>query len=199
MPHFGVLSYRGTGHLNPLIALSMQLIARGHRVTLFQDPELAEKVRQYGLEFFPIEIPAFPGPRQQHMKTDRRKIATSLREIRNRLNRTTAEMEAFLREYPVAIRAAGVDTLIMGEISLAGPTVAEMLRLPYFIVSTSIPHNFGWKAPRSITPSRSPLEHLQKKLLEVSILRMTGPIRRSLDRYRRQVGLGPIRRYRSAA
>jgi zeaxanthin glucosyltransferase len=38
------------------------------------------------------------------------------------------------------------------------------------------------------------LEHLQKRLLEVSVLRMTGPIRRSLDRYRRQMGLGSIRR-----
>jgi hypothetical protein len=34
MSHFGVLSYKGAGHLNPLIALSRQLIDRGHRVTL---------------------------------------------------------------------------------------------------------------------------------------------------------------------
>jgi MGT family glycosyltransferase len=103
-------------------------------------------------------------------------------------------MEAFLREYPAAIQAAGVDTLILGEISLAGPTVAEMLRLPYFIVSTSIPHNFGWEAPRSITASRSRLEHMQKKLLEVSVLHMRGPIQHSLDHYRKQVGLGSILR-----
>jgi len=105
-------------------------------------------------------------------------------------------MEAFLREYLAAIRAVGVDALLLGEIALAGPTVAEILRLPYFIVSTSIPHNFGWEAPRTITPSFSWLERLQKELLEVSVLRMRGPIRRSLDRYRRRVGLGSIRRIR---
>jgi zeaxanthin glucosyltransferase len=192
--HFGVLSYKGTGHLNPLIALSQQLIARGHRVTFFQHPELEQRLRERGLGFFPVEIPGLPGSKRGQLKTGRRKAAASIWEICGRLNRTSAEMQAFLREYPAAIRAARVDVLIISEISLAGPTVAEMLRLPYFIVSTSIPHNFGWEAPRSIAASSSWLEHLQRKLLEVSILRMTGPIRRSLDRYRRQVGLGSIRR-----
>ncbi len=192
MSHFGVLSHKGAGHLNPLIALSRRLIARGHRVTLFQHPELEQRVRERGLEFSPIQIPGFPGSKQQRSKTGLPISPTSIGEIRDRVNRTIAEMEAFLREYPAPIRAAGVDTLIMSEISLAASTVAEILRLPYFIVSTSIPQNLGWKAPRSIAPSPSWLEHLQKSLLEVSILRMRGPIRRSLDRYRKQAGLGSI-------
>ena len=54
MSHFGVLSYKGTGHLNPLIALSRQLIDRGHRVTFFQKPEVEAQVRRNGLEFVPI-------------------------------------------------------------------------------------------------------------------------------------------------
>jgi zeaxanthin glucosyltransferase len=57
MSHFGVLSYKGTGHLNPLIALSRQLIDRGHRVTFFQKPEVDAQVRQHGLEFVPIGPP----------------------------------------------------------------------------------------------------------------------------------------------
>ena len=193
MSHFGVLSYKGTGHLNPLIALSRQLVARGHRVTLFQNPELEQRAREYGLEFFPVDIPSFSVSQSRTVKIGR-KATTSIGEIRERLNRTTTEIEAFLREYPIAIRAAGVDALIMGEISLAGPTVAEILRLPYFIVSISIPHNFGWAVSRSIAPSRSWLERLQKELLEVSVLRMKGPIRRSLDRYRKHFGLGSIRK-----
>jgi len=194
--HFGVLSYSGTGHLNPLIALSKKLVARGHRATFFQHHELEHRVRQHGLEFFPIEIPRLSGSKQQHVKTDRCKTTGCIGEICDRLKRIDGEMKMFLREYPAAIRAAGVDTLILGEISLTGPTVAEMLRLPYFIVSTSIPHNFGWESPRNITTSFSWLERLQKELLEVSVLRMRGPVRRSLDRHRRQVGLGSIRRIR---
>ncbi len=192
MAHFGVLSYKGIGHLNPLIALSRQLVARGHRVTLFQHPELEQHVRARGLEFFPIDIPgsSYTG---QPRGTNQRKPRTQIGEIAYRLRRIEGDMGAFLREYPAAIRDAGVDTLIVGEISLAGPTLAEMLRLPYFIVSTSIPHNFGWDAPRSIANPGSYMDRLQKNLLEVSVLRMKGPVRRSLDRYRRKIGLGSIK------
>ena len=193
MPHFGVLSYKGTGHLNPLIALSRQLVDRGHRVTLFQHPELEQHVRARGLEFFPIDVPRSSSTEQQSGSTNQGKPRTRIGEIAYRLRRIEGDMEAFLREYPAAIRDAGVDTLIMGEISLSGPTLAEILRLPYFIVSTSIPHNFGWDAPRSITNPGSYMDRLQKELLEVSVLRMKGPVRRGLDRYRREIGLGSIR------
>jgi zeaxanthin glucosyltransferase len=193
MPHFGVLSYKGTGHLNPLIALSRQLVARGHRVTLFQHPDLEQHVRARGLEFFPIDVPGSSPAGQHRGSANQRKPRTRIGEIAYRLRRIEGDMEAFLREYPAAIRDAGVDTLIMGEISLSGPTLAEILRLPYFIVSTSIPHNFGWDAPRSIADPGSYLDRLQKKLLEVSVLDMKGPVRRSLDRYRRNIGLGSIR------
>lgn len=193
MSHFGVLSYKGIGHLNPLIALSRQLVARGHRVTLFQHPELEQHVRARGLEFFPIDVPGSSSTGQHTASTNQRKPRTQIGEIAYRLRRIEEDMEAFLREYPAAIRDAGVDTLIMGEISLSGPTLAEILRLPYFIVSTSIPHNFGWDAPRSIAGSGSYLDRLKREILEVSVLRMRGPVRRTLDRYRRKTGLGPIR------
>jgi zeaxanthin glucosyltransferase len=192
MPHFGVLSYKGIGHLNPLIALSRQLVARGHRVTLFQHPELERQVRACGLEFFPIDVPGSSAG-QHRGSTNQRKPRTRIGEIAYRLRRIEIDIEAFLREYPPAIRDAGVDTLIMGEITLSGPTLAEMRRLPYFVVSTSIPHNFGWDAPRSIANAGSYLDRLQKEILEVSVLRMRGPVRRRLDRYRRNNGLESIR------
>jgi zeaxanthin glucosyltransferase len=36
MSHFGILSFPGTGHLHPLIALGRELVRRGHQVTVFQ-------------------------------------------------------------------------------------------------------------------------------------------------------------------
>jgi MGT family glycosyltransferase len=116
---------------------------------------------------------------------------TRIGQIRIALHRIGAEMEVFLNAYPRAIQATGVNTLIMGEISLTGPTVAEMLQLPYFIVSTSIPHNFGWES--SFTAHGAWLDRLQREILEVSILRMKGPVRLKLDQYRRRLGLRSIR------
>jgi MGT family glycosyltransferase len=190
MSHFGVLSYKGTGHLNPLIALSGQLVARGHRVTFLQKPELEERVRQHGLGFSPI------GPRGSgsdgQSGRDKQGALSNAAALRDGVRRIVGDMEMFLREAPAALVRAGVDTLLMDEIALSGPTLAEMLRLPYFVVSTSVPHNFGWTAPRRMMQPSSPSERRQTACLQVSVLRMRGPVRRRLDRFRRQVGLGPI-------
>jgi zeaxanthin glucosyltransferase len=190
MSHFGVLSYKGTGHLNPLIALSGKLVARGHRVTFLQKPELEERVRQHGLEFSPIGLwnssSGGQGSRGQQG------ALSGVAALRDGVRRIVGDMEMFLREAPAALVRAGVDTLLMDEIALSGPTLAEMLRLPYFVVSTSVPHNFGWTAPSRMTQPSSPFEGLQTAWLQVSVLRMRGPVRRRLDRFRRQAGLGPI-------
>lgn len=192
MSHFGVLSYKGTGHLNPLITLSRQLATRGHRATFFHDAELEARIRPYGVEFAPIVTSSDDsggGTRARH----RQKPSSAILLLRYRIRRTINDMERFLRETPQALTRAGVDALIIDELALAGPTIAEMLRLPYFIISTSVPHNFGWSAPRRVGPPKSIFTRVQSALLEVSALQMKGPVRRRLDTIRRQAGLGPIR------
>src|ERR1700733_2373851 len=195
MSHFGVLSYKGTGHLNPLIALSRQLTARGHRVTFFQRPELETRVRQYGLEFSPIGRARSTSG--EHGRADSQHSTLSgIAGLRYRLRRIINDMEMFLREAPSALTQAGIDALIIDEIALPGPTLAQMLHLPYFVVSTSVPHHFGWAVPPSLSgykDSTSYFDRVQNMLLQVSVLRMRGPIRRRLDDYRRKAGLGPIR------
>ena len=194
MAHFGILSYKGAGHLNPLIALSRELFDRGHTVTFFLPPDKEDRVCRLGLGFVPIEITDSNDSVQRSAAGPPLAVVDWITDTRTKLRRITREMRAFLREYPTAIRNANVDALIIGEISFTGPTVAELLDLPYFVVSTSIPHNFGWYAPRSIRPERHLLEMLQQELLQVSIFRMKGPVRVSLDRYRRKIGLGSVNR-----
>ena len=194
MSHFGVLSYKGAGHLNSLAALSRQLLARGHRVTFFQKPELEARIREYGLEFFPIWSVRSLGA---HGRTGKRHRTTSgIADLRYRITRITDEIEMFLQEAPSALTRVGVDVLIIDEIVLPGPTLAQMLQLPYFFVSTSVPHNFGWTVPRSLSQCDNPISRfsrLQNALLQVSVFRMRGPVRWKLDEYRRQLGLGPVR------
>jgi zeaxanthin glucosyltransferase len=197
MSHFGVLSYKGTGHLNPLIALSRQLMARGHRVTFVQRPELEARVCQHGVEFSPIGMSSV-GSREHGRAGSQSKSLSGIAALRYGIRRIVGDMEMFLREAPAALTGAGVDTLIMDEIALSGPTLAEMLCLPYFIVSTSVPHNFGWTSPRQVAEPSSWFAYWQNALLQVSVFRMRGPVRRSLDNYRRQAGLGPIREIETA-
>jgi zeaxanthin glucosyltransferase len=192
--HFGVLSFTGTGHLNPLIAVAQGLKSRGHRVTFFEKTKIEERVRHAGLEFVPIGTKT--DPKQEAPPAARPGIRSEISMLRFNLKRVTRDIMHYLAETPSAISSAGVDALLINEVALTGPTVAQMLGLPYFLISTSVPHHFGWQATSWFTGRRyisSPVAWLQSALLEISALRMHGPIRRALDKYRREIGLGPIR------
>ena len=202
--HFGVLSFTGTGHLNPLLALSQELQRRGHRVTFFEKPKIEDRVRQAGLDFVPIRTGKFlpKGSAPSHNSGILAEIST----LRFNLARVRFEIEQYLKETPSALATAGIDALLINEIALTGPTVAQLLRLPYFLIATTVPHHFGWSG-RSRSgrfwngsswftghrASASWISWLESRCLELSALRTHGPIRRALDADRRKLGLGPVR------
>lgn len=191
MSHFGVLSFKGIGHLNPLIALSRGLTDRGHRVTVFQRPEVEPLVRQSRLEFVPIGR-----NNSVRMPYQTENQSSGITSFRLKLQRVIADMEESLNEMPKALEQAELDALLIDEILLSGPTLAQLLHLPYFLISTSVPHNVGWSVPRSWSGYRSPisvLSRLENGLLEVSALRVQGPVRWRLDKHRRNAGLGSRR------
>jgi zeaxanthin glucosyltransferase len=192
--HFGVLSFTGTGHLNPLIALSQELKDRGHKVTFFEKPKIGARIRQAGLEFIPIGATAAsnrPTPPSAHSG-----LLSEISMLRFNLARVVRDIENYLRDTPIALSQAGVDALLINEIAVTGPTVAQLLGLPYFIISTTVPHHWGWEGYSWRTGYRysaSCLSWIQRVFLEVSAMRVRGPIRRALERYRRREGLGNLR------
>ncbi|MGB6975390.1 MAG: nucleotide disphospho-sugar-binding domain-containing protein [Terracidiphilus sp.] len=192
--HFGVLPFTGTGHVNPLIALSQELTARGHKVTFFEKPKIADRVRHAGLNFVPLSGDNSSKPTSPPAATPA--IWSDIATLGFNLKRVTADIEQFLRTAPPALRRSGVDALIINEVALTGPTIAELLRLPYFIISTSVPHSFGWNPSPWLSPrdySGSWIHQLQKTLLELSVFQIRGPIRRVIDRYRQNIGLYPVK------
>jgi len=191
---FGVLSSAGAGHLNPLIALSQELKRRGHTAVFFDRPKIEARVRDAGLEFFPIGPPGRTNLESPRCNTPgiRHEIAL----LRSNLARMTRDLGHYLEKTPPALAAAGVDALLVDEIALTGPTIAQLMRLPYFLLSTSIPHRLGWKSSSWLTGYRSSetaLSWLRGPLLEVSALRMRGPLLKALNQLRRDAGLGPLR------
>jgi zeaxanthin glucosyltransferase len=193
MSHFGVLSYKGTGHLNSLIALSRRLVSRGHRVTFFHEQELERRICEAGLEFRPID--GFSGQYPSSNTTDNKfRSKPGLRRLRYRIKRITDEIESYLCHAPKILSQARVDALIIDELVLSGPTLAQLLHLPYFIVSTSVPHNFGWSVPHSLSQCRNPIsaaDRLESALLQVSVFRLRGPVKWRLEQCRKRLGLGP--------
>lgn len=192
--HFGMLSFTGTGHLNPLLALARELTYRGHRVTFFERSKVRDRVLEAGLQFVPVCDDRFGRPLKPVHRLPG--VRSEIGLLRFRLKRILYDLEHYLRETPPAIAQAGIDALLVNEIALTGPTLAQQLRLPYFVISTSVPHNSGWRAFPWFSGYRasSALCGIDRALLEVSALRVRGPIRWALDRYRKSRGLGSLRR-----
>jgi zeaxanthin glucosyltransferase len=190
-----VMSFTGTGHLNSLILLAQKLKSRGHKVTFFEKPKIERRVLQAGLEFFPIGT-GRPSRKQTKTELGESSLRAQLSTLQFNLKRIKEDLETYLLETPGALRQRGVNALLVNEIALTGPTVAELAGLPHFIISTSVPHQFGWNDFPWFTGykySASLLSWLETTLFEVSALRMRGPIERALDHHRREAGLGPVR------
>ena len=193
--HFGVMSFTGTGHVNSLILLAQHLKDRGHRVTFFEKPKIERRVRDAGLEFFSIGA-GRPSRKQNETQHTNSRLGTQLSTIQFNLKRIKEDLGTYLQETPGALKQRGVDALLVNEIALTGPTVAELAGLPHIIISTSVPHHFGWNDLPWLSGykySASSLSWLETNLFEVSALRMRGPIQRALDHYRREAGLGRAR------
>jgi len=190
--HFGVLSFSGTGHLHPLMSLSRELAHRGHGITFFDRPKVEAPLREAGFAFDSI------GERVALEKAQiiGGSIWSEVSAMRSNIAQRRREIERLLEETPDAVSKAGVNALLVDEIAVTGPTVAQLLRLPYVVISTSVPHRFGWRRSSWFSGyrySRSWLSWLHAFLLESSVSRMRGPVRRAIDDYRRQAGLGPSR------
>jgi MGT family glycosyltransferase len=191
------LSFTGTGHLNSLIPLSQSLKDRGHEVTFFEKPKIEDRVRQAGLGFIPIgrSSSSFKERANRNGAGPR----SGLSNIRFNLERIERDLRIYLNETPRAVIEAGVDALLVNEIALTGPTVAQIVRLPYIIISTSVPHHFGWNSYpwySGYKYTASWHSMIETALFEVSALHMRGPLRRALDEYRRQLGLEPVKQAR---
>jgi MGT family glycosyltransferase len=197
--HFGVLSFTGTGHLNSLISLSQSLKDRGHKITFFEKPKIEDQVRQAGLDFIPIGKGSSSS--KGRMSRNNTGPCSKLSDILFNLERIERDLKMYLNETPRALVEAGIDALLVNEIAVTGPTVAQIAGLPYIIISTSVPHHFGWKAyPEYLGYKYSASWHskVETVLFEVSALRMRGPIRRVLNEHRRKVGLGPVQQARQS-
>src|SRR6185503_3383790 len=97
--HFGVLSFTGTGHVNPLIALSQELKARGHTVTFFEKPKIAGRVRNAGLDFIPLASDDHL-PKKTSPAAGNSGIRSDISTLRFNLNRVSNDIEIFLRNTP---------------------------------------------------------------------------------------------------
>lgn len=149
--HFGIISPPVSGHLHPFGALGRQLIERGHRVTLIQVLDLADRAQAEGLEFALIGKSDFPAG---SLPTSLDKLATlhglaALRFTIGEIRKTTAMT---CRDAPAAVQAAKIDALLVDQTEPAGGAIAQYLGLPFVTVCNALALNREPDVPPPFTP-----------------------------------------------
>jgi zeaxanthin glucosyltransferase len=194
MPHLGLICPELSGHLNPMTTLGGELKRRGHRVTLIARPDARSKVESRRLEFASIGDRDFPVGTMARMTAQLGQSGgfSAIRLTADLLRRAAVTI---LDETPEMIRGARIDALLVDQVTPAGETVAEMLRLPFLTICNALALNPEPAIPPAITPWRYRRGRLWRfrNVVGHTIFRwVTRPIVREINTRRLRNGLPPL-------
>jgi zeaxanthin glucosyltransferase len=194
MKHFGILCPPGTGHLNPMSALGLELQQRGHRVTMFGLLDVEPYAAAAQIDFYPIGVAKYP--------------LGSLKRSQERLGKLegilallyTIELfrqgtETILGDMTAACQEVGIEALLIDQVMLEGSTVAEYLKLPFITVCTAPLLNSEPTVPPTLLGwdyDPSWLGQLRNQL-GTNLLKIAGiPVQLIVNEYREKWGLSPL-------
>jgi zeaxanthin glucosyltransferase len=137
MTHFGILCPATKGHLNPMTALGWTLQQRGHQVTLFGIPDARSAAQSAGLEFRAIGESNFSPIAMKRIfeEQGKRNGMDAVRYVVTWMKDLTATV---LREAPAAIQEAGVEALLVDQVSPEGGSIADILHIPYISFANAL-------------------------------------------------------------
>lgn len=188
MTHFGIVCPNFTGHLNTMFPLGQELQRRGHRVTLFGKLDIEAKVIAAGLEFRAIGESEFP----------RGSVAKSLGELgklsgrealRYTVNLVRQSAEVLLRDAPKLMKEAGVEALLVDQVSPEGGAVADFLGIPFVSICGAVVLNREESVPPYITNwnyNPNLLGRLRNRLGYQVLKRVTKPVTKVINDYRQE-------------
>lgn len=137
MTHFGILCPAAIGHLNPMFVLGRELKRRGHRVTLFHIPDVQSKVNKAGLEFWKIGEAEFPSGILELMYKQLGELS-GIPALNFTINWLEKETKMLFSEGPTAISKAGIEVLLVDQVTTGGGTIADFLKIPFICVCNAL-------------------------------------------------------------
>jgi zeaxanthin glucosyltransferase len=193
---FGIVCPPAIGHLNPMVALGLELRRRGHAVVVFTVADGARKLAGLPLEVVTIGAEAFPpgAVEQAYAELGRLSGGAGLRFSIDYYRREQAMLFA---ELPAAVMAAGLQVLLVDQVSAAAGAVAASLSLPFVTIANALPINREPAVPPFFTdwqPGPAPWTRWRNRLGHALLDRLTAPLWRDLQQQRHQLGLPRHRR-----
>ena len=188
MTHFGLICPASTGHLNTMLPLGKELQRRGHRVTLFGILDAQANTLAAGLEFQAIGESEYPAGTMVQLLTQLGKLSgmTALRYTINSIGKTA---DFFLRELPQALKAAGVEALLIDQVSPGAETVADFLGIPFVTICSAVVLNQEETIPPAFTTwgySNAWWSILRNRAAYSFLARIAQPIQDVVNEYRRE-------------
>lgn len=193
MTHFGLICPASTGHLNTMIPLGYELKRRGHQVTLVGILDAEEKTLAAGLDFCAIAESECPYGHMQQLFDELGKLS-GLAALQCTISWIRNGTDAFLQEAPKVIKEAGIEALLVDQVSPAGGTVAEYLGIPFVSIASALmlnrdinvpPFNTSWNySPAWWAKIRNRMGY---RLLDT----VGKPIRETIAQYRSKWNLPP--------
>jgi zeaxanthin glucosyltransferase len=191
MTHFGLICPPATGHLNPMTALGYELQKRGHRVTLFGILDAQSKTLAAGLEFRAIGESEFPSGATLELFAQLGKLS-GLAAFKYTIAWIKKMAGIFLCEAPQVLKEAGVEALLVDQVSPEGGTIAEFLGIPFVSVCNAMMINRDLSVPPLNTSWNYSLNWwaLLRNRAGYELLNRVGqPIREVINEYRREWNL----------
>ncbi|WP_341525303.1 glycosyltransferase [Nostoc sp. UHCC 0302] len=186
MTHFGVLCLASAGHLNPMTTLARELQQRGHRVTLFGVPDVRPQALIAGIEFWPIGESEFPAGSMPQLFAQLGKLS-GLPAMRYTVNWFKQVSTMTFRDVPPAIKAAGVEALLIDQAVVGAGSIADFLDIPFVSVCNALMFNQEEGVPPFVTPwNYNPsLWALLRNRVGYSVFnRILQPIRKVVEEFR---------------
>ena len=194
MTHFGIICPAAGGHSNPMSALAIELVSRGHRCTFFQVCDWEEAIRSQGLDFHSIGVREFP-PGSWNAVLERLGHIDGLDSLKFTIEAWRRNLEIICRDVPPALERLGVDALLVDQCEPGGTSVAEHVGVPAVTLCMAMLLNQHKDIPPAITPWKyRPIwwARWRNRVGYFALNRLSAPIMRTLGEQRRHWGLPPF-------
>ncbi|MBU2373763.1 MAG: glycosyltransferase [Gammaproteobacteria bacterium] len=153
MTHFAVIGPAFHSHVRAMESVACELLARGHRVTVVQQADVAAMLRDPRLGFAQVGAGSHP-PGSLQAVIDRAARPGGPWGIRRVIADMASATDMYCREAPAVLRAIGADCIIADQMEPAGGLVAEHLGLPFVSVACAVPVNREALVPLPVMPWR---------------------------------------------
>jgi MGT family glycosyltransferase len=193
MTHFGLICPATTGHLNTMLPLGKELQKRGHRVTLFGILDAKSKTLAAELEFRAIGESEFPIGAIAESITQLGKLS-GIAALQYTVNLLKNQASILLRDGLAAVKEAGVDVLLVDQVSPEGGSVADFLNIPFITICSAVVLNREESVPPYFkTWGYNPAwwGRLRNRAGYTLLSRTVKPITGVINEYRREWKLPP--------